>query len=226
MIIKIMKNNIDNRIAKAQASVDYVYVDVGANNGCDSIPIAAANKNAKVYAFEPTPELVMHLTMQTAGLPNYKIIPKAVSNFNGTTTFYISGQGDWGCSSMNEFNDNLEKTWPGRTDFRVTNKITVPVITMKAFIEENNIEHIDFLHVDAQGQDLEVLAGFGDKITIVKEGVIEMPMSHDTKLYKNQKYVVSDAILFLTSNNFQVVDVESNDPQNNEINIHFVNLKQ
>jgi FkbM family methyltransferase len=220
-----MKNNIDERISKAQQSNDYIYFDIGANNGCDSIPIALANNNARVYAFEPTPELIMHLTLQTAGMANYNIIPKAVSNFNGTTTFYISGQGDWGCSSMNEFNDNLEKTWPGRTDFNVTNKITVPVITMKDFVETNNISHIDFLHVDAQGQDLEVLMGFGDKLSIVKEGVIEMPMSHDTKLYKNQKYLVSDAVLFLMACNFQVVELVSNDPQNNEINIHFLNLK-
>lgn len=218
-----MKNDIQDRIVEAMHSTNYIYIDVGANNGCDSIPIAQANRNAKVYAFEPTPELVYHLSLQTSTLANYKIIPKAVSNFNGTTTFFISGQGDWGCSSMNEFNDNLEKTWPGRTDFKVTNQLNVEVITMKEFIVQNDIQHIDFLHVDAQGQDLEVLMGFEDKLSIVKKGVIEMPLTHDKKLYKNQKYVLADAILFLFSRGFHIKEILSNDPEHNELNIFFVN---
>ena len=199
----------------------YTFFDVGANSGTDSLHVARARSDAIVYAFEPTPRLIEHLKTSSAGLNNYIIVPKAVSNYHGQTTFYISGNADWGCSSICKFNDNLEQTWPGRTDFKVTDQVTVDVIKLVDFIHENNIQNIDYLHVDAQGQDLEVLMGLEDKINIVKAGVIEMPTSHNTKLYENQKYLKDDAIKFLTKNGFTIEGVHSNDGQCNEVNIFF-----
>ena len=199
----------------------YTFFDVGANSGTDSLRVAGSRSDAIVYAFEPTPRLIEHLKSSSVGLNNYIVVPKAVSNYNGETTFYISGNADWGCSSICEFNNNLEETWPGRKDFKVTDQVKVDVIKLVDFIKDNNIESIDYLHVDAQGQDLEVLMGLEDKINIVKAGVIEMPTSHNTKLYKNQKYLKDDAINFLKEKGFQIVGVNSNDAQCNEVNIFF-----
>lgn len=199
----------------------YTFFDVGANSGTDSLKVASSRSDAIVYAFEPTPKLIEDLKSRSAGLNNYIIVPKAISNYNGETTFYISGNADWGCSSICEFNNNLSKTWPGRTDFKVTDQVKVDVIKLADFIKENNIKSIDYLHVDAQGQDLEVLMGLDDKINIVKAGVIEMPTSHNTKLYKNQKYIKDDAINFLKEHGFKINRICSNDAQCNEVNIFF-----
>lgn len=199
----------------------YIYFDIGANNGSDSIHIARDIKDSIVYAFEPTMELVNYLKENTKDLNNYIIIPKAVSNYTGVSDFKIAGNYDWGCSSLCDFNTNLDKTWPGRKDFNVTNISKTCVIRLKDFIIENNIPYIDYLHVDVQGQDLEVLQGLEEKIHIVKKGVIEMPTSHENKLYKNQKYIVDDAIKFLEKNGFNITNISSNDPFNNEVNIFF-----
>lgn len=197
-----------------------VYFDVGANDGSSMIRYAD-DPNNHVYAFEPTPRMIDIIRSKTSHLPNYHIIPKAVSDVPGTAKFYISGQADWGCSSLNTFNDNLTETWPGRTDFRVTDEIEVEVIRMDTFVTENNINEIDFLHVDVQGKDLEVLMSFGDKLHIVKAGVIEMPTSHEKKLYKDQKYTANDAIEFLRRNGYTIEAIQSNDCFNNEVNIIF-----
>jgi FkbM family methyltransferase len=198
-----------------------IYFDVGANHGTDSLHIAAQSSDNIVYAFEPTPQLIDELKKRSTYLSNYHIIPKAVSNYNGQSTFRISGQADWGCSSLNKFNDNLETTWPGRRDFKVTDEITVDVIQLYDFIIEHNITEIEHLHCDAQGQDLEVLFGLHDKINIVKSGVIEMPTRHSTKLYSDQRYLDVDAIEFLKSKGFIISSVDSNDIQRNEVNIRF-----
>lgn len=195
-----------------------IYFDVGANDG-RSMYHHTYDPNNIVYAFEPTRELAEKLRSVTKS--NYIVIEKAVADFKGTATFYISGQADWGCSSLNHFSDNLESTWPGRTDFKVTDSYQVDVITLKDFVEEHDIKEIEYLHVDVQGKDLEVLMGLGDKLNIVKAGVIEMPTSHQTKLYKDQKYIDKDAVRFLKENNFIINSVTSNDCFNNEVNIHF-----
>lgn len=197
------------------------YLDVGANDGSSLIHFAEASPDNIVYAFEPTPKLIETLEQKSSHLPNYRIIPKAVANYNGKDTFYVSGNSDWGTSSLCKFNDNLDETWPGRTDFKVTDQIQVEVIRLEDFIEENNIHSIEYLHVDAQGKDLEVLFGLGQYLTIVKEGVIEMPVKHDNRLYKNQQYLAEDAIIYLQQKGFEIQTVRPNDIFMNEVNIHF-----
>ena len=85
----------------------------------------------------------------------------------------------------------------------------------------NDIEIIDYFHCDTQGSDLDVLYGLGDKISIIKEGVIEAAAKRDI-LYKNQNDYL-ECIEFLKMNNFEIIAVHSNDPDTNEVNIHFKN---
>lgn len=197
-----------------------VYMDVGANDGSSLMHLVNDSNNI-VYAFEPTPRMIDIIKSKTQHYSNYILIPKAVSNYTGISKFNISGQADWGCSSLATFNDNLSQTWPGRTDFKVTDTIDVEVIKLKDFVIENEIKSIEHLHVDAQGHDLEVLMGLEEYISIVKSGVIEMPSSHEKKLYKDQKYLGEDAIAFLQSNGFRITQIVWNDHFHNEMNIHF-----
>lgn len=200
-----------------------VFFDVGANDGSSSIPIARQHPGVTVWAFEPTPKLASELREKTKDLKNYNVVEKAVSNEPGTSRFYVAGSEgcDWGCSSLNNFNTNLENTWPGRPDFKVTDTIDVDVICLRDFMEEQGIDRVDHLHVDVQGKDLEVLVGLGEKIYKVASGVVEMPMSHDVKLYEDQKYILVDAVQFLNKSGFRVTRIEPNDVFCNEVNVYF-----
>ncbi|AGE51096.1 hypothetical protein PBCVCVG1_200L [Paramecium bursaria Chlorella virus CVG-1] len=206
----IKKNTLEQRMK--------VYFDVGANSGESMMHHAS---DGIVYAFEPTPRMIDIIKERSRGMENYHLIEKAVADYNGKSTFFISGNADWGFSSLNTFNDNLEETWPGRSDFKVTDQVEVDVIRLDGFIEEHNIEEIEFFHCDTQGKDLEVLIGMGDHLSKIKSGVIEMPTRHDTKLYKDQKYLETDARAFLETHGFCVERVESNDSQQNEVNVFF-----
>ncbi len=198
-----------------------IFFDVGANLGTSSIHIAISDPDTFVYAFEPTPELILYLKKQTLNLKNYTVVGKAVSDYDSKAVFNVAGQSDWGCSSLLEFSDKSKTEWPGRTDFVVTKQIQVDVIRLDNFIIENNIDVIDYFHCDTQGSDLDVLYGLGEKISIIKEGTIEAAAKQDI-LYKNQNTVM-ECIEFLKMNNFEVVSVISNDPEFNEANIHFKN---
>jgi FkbM family methyltransferase len=195
------------------------WFDVGANNGSDSIHIAHENPNLEVYGFEPTPELNSYIERQVVNLPNYTLVKKAVSDFEGRSVFNVAGQSDWGCSSLLEFSDNSKNEWPGRTDFKVTHKIEVDVIRLDKFIEDNGIEEIEYIHIDTQGSDLKVLEGLGEKLSIVKAGVMEAA-GKDNILYNDQNSE-SSSIEFLESKGFEIIEVNSNDAHRNEVNIHF-----
>lgn len=191
--------------------------DVGANTGSNTAHFKN-DKNNTVYVFEPTPYLI-ETYLNKLKDDNYIIIDKAVSDFNGESEFNIAGQSDWGCSSLNTFEDNLSSTWPGRQDFKITEKIKVQVIRLDSFIKENNIISVDYLHCDTQGNDLKVLNSFGKEIHILKGGVVEG--FKQNPLYKNIDNSVENIVDFLQKNNFKITKIEDNDCFSNECNIFF-----
>lgn len=204
------------------------YFDVGANDGSSCRRFAEESNDSIVFAFEPTPRMVSILKDRYGHLDNYIIVEKAVDEKDGKIKFYVSGNEDWGCSSLLKFQDRevLERTWPGRRDFNVTEEIEVDVIRLDSFIEMKhkegvNIEEIEYFHCDVQGKDLEVLKSMGRYLNLIKSGVIEMPTSHENKLYNNQRWLDTDAIQFLEENGFSISRIESNDAQRNEVNIYF-----
>lgn len=199
-----------------------IMFDVGANYGTDSLPIIHDNSDWICFAFEPTPHLIDYLKKSSSSFSDrYHIIPYAVSDFNGEANFHISGQSDWGCSSLLTFSDNLHETWPGRTDFKVTETIKVKVITLKQFIEQMSpvpITTIHRFHCDTQGSDLKVLKGMEEYINIILNGVVEAANKKNI-LYNNQN-TVEETNAYLQQYNF-ITNIEINDQFHNEVNIRF-----
>jgi FkbM family methyltransferase len=203
----------------------YILFDIGANWGHDSLSKTRDYPEYETWAFEPTPQLIAHLKNSSQAFADrYHIIPMAVSDFTGRAQFNIAGVdgSDWGCSSLNTFNDNLDQTWPGREDFKVTEIVEVEVTRLDHWIESNNmnLEKIDYFHCDTQGSDLRVLDGLGKYIHLIQEGVVECATKESGKLYKENP-VQEEMIAFLESKGFEIKHIEANDPYNNEANIHF-----
>jgi FkbM family methyltransferase len=200
-----------------------IIFDVGANTG-ESTKEYISETNI-IYAFEPIPQLVETYLLPLQSI-NYFIIQKAVSDFDGTASFNIAKQDPsltdgslFGCSSLYEFSDNLDQTWPGRQDFEVTQKIDVDIIRMDTFIKEAHIAKIDYLHCDTQGNDLKVLQSFGGYIGFLNSGKIECVKQNS--LYKDVDNDLDTVVDFLKSNGFQINKVESNDSFDNEVNVIF-----
>lgn len=202
---------------------DRLHVDVGANEG-DCIDYARYEPNTFVLAFEPVPKLCDMIRSKTTHLRNFKLVESAVSNFNGTATLNISPEsqyGDYSCSSLLPFSDKSKTDWPGREDFKFIDNVDVDVIRLDKFIVENNITKIDFLKIDTQGHDLNVLEGCGEFISIVHMGTMEAGAKDDI-LYEGQN-TEEASIRFLELNGFEIISVDSNDVFRNEVNIVFRN---
>lgn len=199
-----------------------IKIEVGANKGTETKEMA--KDGSIVYAFEPTYELLIeYLWPLSYENKNIRILPFAVDCENSFKQFNVAGHWDWGCSSLYEFSDNLNETWPGRVDFSTTHSYTVPTITLYDFCELYKIERVDFLHIDAQGNDFNVLKSLKDKISIVNEGVVEA--SKKVELYKNTDNNVDSIKEYLISNGFQIIDETINDAVEAEVNIHFKKYK-
>ena len=195
-----------------------IIFDVGANNGRTFLHQALDGH--RVYAFEPTPQLIQYIKswLHPHLFPYYNLIEKAVSLENGKAIFNVSGTHDWGCSSLLDFSDNLEVTWPGRHDFKVTERIEVETIRLDSFIAQTgNIPYISYLHIDTQGHDLAALKSLGKYIGIVQAGCVEVPQSKEVQLYKGQ-HSKEEMIEFLIASGFTIKRTEH---QMNEDNLFF-----
>ena len=179
-----------------------IIIEVGVNTGSDTFPLLMGSPDSKYYGFEPTPELYPHLQKQFGSNLNVLFIPMAVSNKNGSARFNVAGQGDWGCSSLNQFSDNIHEVWENRSDFKFTHSYNVPTIRLDTFIENWNLkgEVIDFLWIDAQGHDMLVLESLGNNIRNVNKGRLEV--AYTVELYKGTNNTLQNAETFLKNNGF------------------------
>ncbi len=127
-----------------------VVLDVGANIGVHAIMMSRLAK--KVYSFEPTGESFQHLKENIAlnNADNITPILKAVSSKNGTATFHLFS------SENAEWNSLRYRETPS---VKPATERTVSTITLDTFAEEQGLEFIDFVKIDVEGAEKEVLMG-------------------------------------------------------------------
>jgi len=186
-------------------------IEIGCNNGADSIRILEKhqNKGYTFFFYEPNPGLFLETTaLLMSKFTNEKklFFNNAVSYEMDIASFNLGELWDKGVSSLFEFSENLQTTWPGRDDFVVTSQICVFVDSLYDIIERFKITEIPFIHIDAQGADLQILKGAKNYLPIIKSGRIEATLVEAASLYKTDNNLNSIKN-FLESNNFTITAV-------------------
>ena len=203
-------------------------IEVGSYDGSDSLNYH--RNGCCVYTFEANKDLYSKLTDKTKGMSDYHVFNKAVCSTDGKTTFNICKQG--GASSILKFKDDetLVKHW-GEERFDVQysgESYEVETTRLDTFIEEQGLQEtmIDFVHIDAQGVDLDCLKSLGKYIVNVKAGILETVIDTEKSIYVGQdENTLINIQQYLTENNFKIIDIQSNDRTNCEYNVRFVSCK-
>ena len=86
-------------------------------------------------------------------------VKTALSDFNGNKDFFIDKEST--CSSFTL-----------KPDRQIINKLIIKVKTLDNLLQEINIDKIDFLKIDTEGAELEILKGA--KQTMIKNPQIKM----------------------------------------------------
>lgn len=87
----------------------------------------------------------------------------------------------------------------------VVRKVKVPCATLKTVIEKLKIDFVQFLKIDTQGHDFEVIKSLGDKFNIVKFIKCEVQVT-DFEVYKNQSKK-EDVVNFLKEKGFELINI-------------------
>ncbi len=125
-----------------------VFFDIGANYGTITSFCALNYPNLTIYAFEPSKRLYLKLKelIQINNFNNVKLYNIAISGKNGETLFYDSEFA--GSSSV-----VLDNKPP-----KIVDEYLVETVTIEKFCNDNHIDKIDFLKLDAEGVEYEILS--------------------------------------------------------------------
>lgn len=153
MITRI-KRRLDNRLSTLLDESEFaalilpytggVMFDVGAHYGYSLARFA--ERGWEIHAFEPDPRNRAVLERQFGGKSNVQIIPVAASDASGELPLYISDESS-GISSLAPFTDSHVYA------------STAKVIRLADYVREHNVTRIDFLKIDVEGFEQNVLQG-------------------------------------------------------------------
>lgn len=199
-----------------------VRIDVGANSGHHT-ELLAEGDNFYVIAFEPATYLYTRLKERFRGKPNIIVLPFAVDVYNvPNRKFNVSEYSDGGSSSLYERSAMLQQVDQYRSDPQFGKDWSyqeyVPTMRLDALIALYEIESIDFLHIDAQGNDLNVLRSLGGSIDRVKAGRAEC--TYKLPLYNDNDNTYPNVKAYLESFDFKT-DIEYVHGLETEVDIKF-----
>jgi FkbM family methyltransferase len=145
-----------------------IWIDVGAHEGELTFPVAAVNSSLLVYAFEPN----LHAASRIMGrLRNYVVMPIAIAEKDGSAELHVNAYE--ASSSLLPTDEIGIKSWVTEEHFEVIGSVIVPTMRLDTFMDGAGIAAVDFLKIDAQGLDLDVVKSAGDRLRDVAKIQLE-----------------------------------------------------
>ena len=162
----------------------------------------------EIYAFEPSPWSFKILTEKFSDQKHIKFFQVAISDISGFLPFNFHNS--YGYSSLldidceGEFTKKNVEIDPGFD--KIVETINVETQRLDSFIDKHSISHIDFLKIDTQGNDLNVIKSLGSKIQNVH--IIELEV-HLKRMYKNAA-TKTEVLEYMKQHNFDLIKTECN----------------
>lgn len=130
----------------------FFFVQVGAHDGKHHDPLHryVTKYNLHGIALEPQPDIYSELVTTYKNYPTIVCVDEALAEKTGAQLFYTSR----GATSLGTFDKRLLVGVPD------VEEILVKTITFKDLVERFNVNRIDFLQIDCEGYDFEVLKMF------------------------------------------------------------------
>jgi FkbM family methyltransferase len=145
-----------------------VIYDIGANIGVASLYFSARYPGTRFYGFEPLPANYEVCRLNYRNLEHSEVYPWAVGAQEATTWFQFREQDPRGGQISS-------KTMPGGA---LDKRIEVQVFSLAEIIRTKGLAPPDFLKIDVEGAELDVLKGLGEGGRTVRRMLIETHGEH------------------------------------------------
>ena len=190
---------LKNKINK----IDIIF-DVGSHMGTYTDMVVKAYPNCKSFLFEPQSKIFKKIEQKYLNNKNIDVFNLAISDTEKKQNLNLNSHDL--TASLLDFDPKSNylkfKAKLYQTDINNMNYGTelVQTISLDKFIIDNNLEKIDLLKIDTEGNEFNVLKGLKKKINIVNNILIEI---HHRELFLD--YDPEKIHQYLVSNGFKLV---------------------
>lgn len=165
-----------------------IVLDVGANIGTYSSWIAKFRPDAIVYAFEPQ-RLIYQMFCGNMAINNFNNVfayNMGVSNLSSTMTME-----ELDYTTVNNFGaySLCEDLLPAKSRF----KSVVDITTIDEFVEKHQLPKVDFIKIDVEGMDVEVLQGAKKTIDKYRPNML---VEYDNCRYSRKDEILAELALY------------------------------
>jgi len=178
-----------------------IIIEAGAYDGRETLRMAKLWPNSIIHTFEPVPELFEKLKENTVHLPHVHCYQMALGDTTGTATLYISEK-PTKPGRASQANSLLK---PGKrlelSPLIFPRTLEVPTITIDDWAQQYDIDHIDFLKLDVQGYELNIMKSSPRMMSTVKVVLTEVEF---VQAYQEQ-YLYADVKSWLEQQGFTMI---------------------
>jgi len=178
---------------------DCVIIEAGTYDGKHSAAFANDFPNSKIYGFEPIDELYNRTINLTKRFHNISIEKKALGSSNRKSDINISklNGNTWASSSLLEPKEHLTV----HTNISFSEKEQVEVIVLDDWCSENNVSKVDFIWLDTQGSEWDIINSSPNIVSKTKYIYCEVSLK---QMYKGTP-LIEDFKNKMAGLNFEVV---------------------
>jgi FkbM family methyltransferase len=149
--------------------------DVGANIGDWSLDASRSFPSAKVHAFEPVPDTYATLLGALKGADRITPHPFGLSEADATAQFtYYGAENSFLSTMAMNVHDHLPST-----------NISIQLRRGDGVMLELATSGVDFLKIDVEGMEYEVICGFGNALAAGRIGLIQFEKQPGRRLLKD-----------------------------------------
>ncbi len=143
-----------------------VILDAGAHYGNETIAMARRWVDGKIYAMEPNPHAFEILSNAVSEIDSILCYPFALSDRSGKAPFYVC-HGSSGDNPIYEHASSLLKPSPSMEIHYKGPMVQAECKNLDEWLREMNLDRIDFLNLDLQGSELQVLKASPKTLSMV-----------------------------------------------------------
>lgn len=183
---------------------DATIFDVGANVGIMSLSFAKKAPNGKVLAFEPTHYALEKLKRNLELNPSLSPVIEVVNTFISSEDKKSSEVKAFSSWKINKKAGEDQHPVHGGT---AMSTVGVPTITMDEFVQSRKIDRIDFIKIDTDGHEYDVLSGAKKSIAKYKPKII---FELGQYVMKERGITFDDYFRYFTESSYSLSDAASN----------------
>ena len=146
---------------------DPTILEIGCNDGGDTLALLCAMPQAKIYCFEPDPRAIRRFKKNLGSQFNkVKLFEIAISNQTGRIIFHSSSGWDlpdgWDLPEGWDLSGSIRRPKNHLSEYpwvKFDKTITVSTGRLDDWCADNDIKQIDFIWMDVQGAEGDVIEG-------------------------------------------------------------------